>query len=107
MIDRRSVFDDEPILTKPDAISGLKYSDYLNTLEWTDDLKSQLQEELVYQPHESVCTGDRRAVLYPEIRQVYVQEDVCTGVSNNISPNFVKTFLFTAFVLFVIMLNNL
>lgn len=99
----RSEYDDEPIITKPDQFAGLKYSDYLNTLEWTDGLKTRLQHALVHDPHESRCLGyPVRPVSYPEITKEYVEENVCA------SANFVHTFSFSGFlIVFSTLLNNL
>lgn len=103
----RSAYDDEPILTKPDAIAGLKFSDYLNTMiDWTDDLKNKLQQELRYRAHETRCLGTMMPVSYPEIKQEYVEEDVCEVDENN-SAHVVRTFSLSALiVLFLTLLNN-
>lgn len=91
----------------------MRYSDYLNTITWTDELKSQLQEELVYSPHSSRCVGTFKTVQYPEIRQEYVEEDVCKDKDkddddDDSSANVVKAFSFsTFFILFAAVLNNL
>ena len=67
----------EPIITKPDSIAGMKYTDYLNGLNWTDDLRSRLQHELRYGSHQSGCIGTDMTVPYPEIKVEYVEENVC------------------------------
>lgn len=66
-------------MIKPDRIAGMRFSDYLNTQNWTDDLKSRLENALVYGPHQTRCYGGgvNIPVLYPEIRQVYVEQNVC------------------------------
>jgi len=95
---------DEPILTKPDEIAGLKYSEYLNTLNWTDDFKNRLQQELRYGPHESPCRGSMRTVSYPVINEEYVERNVCQADN---SANFVQTFSLSAFLILVVtILNN-
>lgn len=98
----RSEFDDEPIITKPDRIAGLKYSDYLNTLNWTDELKNRLQHSIVHDPHTTRCLGyPVRSARYPEITQEYVEANVCA------SANFVHKFSFSAFLIVLLaMLNN-
>lgn len=101
----RSGFDDEPILTKPDQIAGMRFSDYLNTLNWTDELKNQLQDELIRIPHTSECLGTLKSVEYPEIRETYIEENVCAGDDGDGSrANSVKIFSISVFfTLFVIL----
>ncbi len=98
-------YDDEPIITKPDDIAGMRYSDHLNSLEWTDELKSRLQQELLG-PHRSRCTGAFIPVQYPEIKQEYVEENVCAG--GEISrANFVQTITLSGFLILAVKLLNI
>lgn len=95
-------YDDEPIITKPDDIAGMRYSDYLNSIEWTDDLKNRLQQELLG-PHQSRCKGAFVPVQYPEIKQEYVEENVCAG--GDIShANFVQTISLSGFLILAVKL---
>lgn len=98
----RSEFEEEPILTKPDAIAGMTYSDYLNTFNWTDDMKNRLQQAVRYGSHTLRCNRDvdRMQVPYPVITKEYVEKNVC-GDDRSSSANFVRTFSFAAFFLFI------
>lgn len=106
----RSEFEDDPIITKPDRIAGMRFSEHLNTQNWTDDLKNRLENALVYGPHETRCVGNWEPLTYPEIRQVYVEEDVCgadSGSGRN-SSKFVQIISISALiVLLVNILNNM
>jgi len=68
---------EEPILTEPEAIRGMSYSGYLNTLNWTDQLKNDLQEELRYGRHQSRCLGTNIPVTYPQFDKEYEEIDAC------------------------------
>lgn len=88
----------------------MRFSDYLNTVNWTDELKNKLQHQLVYSPHATTCTGTVRSVPYPEIKEEYIEKNVCARDGDDSSANSVKTFSFSAFfILFVtmVMVNNI
>ncbi|KAG4070170.1 hypothetical protein HA402_003860 [Bradysia odoriphaga] len=102
-----SEFNDEPILTKPESIAGKRYSDYLNTYDWTDELKDQLQQQLRYGTHETRCLGSVRSVQYPDIRQEHVEYNVCAGGDNITTKSFKIILLFAFVTLLVTQLNYL
>jgi hypothetical protein len=53
---RSNEFDPDPIILKPRKFAGIRYHEFLNKyVNWTEELKEDLQTELRYGNHRSMC----------------------------------------------------
>jgi len=76
----------DPTVTAPDHLSGKRFSTVLNEFQWTQALKEELQAELRYSNHASMCSGtiweesdaEQPDVAYPAIENVYVPPNPCS-----------------------------